>query len=491
MTFALFEGLARFVVRFRVLVAVFWLVVMAVALLALPSLGSEANSDPSLFLSSSAPSVKAADVGTPLLGSTSKSKITIVAARADGPLTQADLAAIAREARLADQVKGVASVKHPRGLAAAGNGSISPDSRALQFSVDVDSSSKDVTALKIVVNALHATFAKAGAPPGLQLHLAGQVASNAANNASGNKATGKIGLYSILFIIVLLLIVLRSPVAALATFVPSLVALLVSERFIAGLGADGLQISSITQTLLVVLILGAGTDYGLFLVYRFREELRAGAEPREAVVHALTRVGESISASAGTVILALLTLLLAGFGLYRRHGRAAGARRGGDAAGRADPAARTAGHVRWRGVPRSRAERPRPRDLPGRRPVGEGDRARCAPPGPGPRLRGADLRRAGPGCARIPDSQPGPLDHSARWIGRSRGQCDPLRVLPADGGQPRAPGPELRRAGVAAPGLAGCRGGQPAVIGAVRRPGWPAERGRHGTEPRHLRRCSF
>jgi RND superfamily putative drug exporter len=319
-TFALFEGLARFVVRFRVLVAVFWLVVMAVALLALPSLGSEANSDPSLFLSSSARSVKAADLGTPLLGSTSKSKITIVAARAGGPLTQADLAAIAREARLADQVKGVASVKHLRGLAAAGNGSISPDSRALQFPVDVDSSNKDVTALKIVVNALHATFAKAGAPPGLQLHLAGQVASNAANNASGNKATGKIGLYSILFIIVLLLIVLRSPVAALATFVPSLVALLVSERFIAGLGADGLQISSITQTLLVVLILGAGTDYGLFLVYRFREELRAGVEPRDAVVHALTRVGESISASAGTVILALLTLLLAGFGLYHDMG---------------------------------------------------------------------------------------------------------------------------------------------------------------------------
>jgi RND superfamily putative drug exporter len=98
------------------------------------------------------------------------------------------------------------------------------------------------------------------------------------------------------------------------------VALLVSQRFIAGLGAHGLQISSVTQTLLVVLILGAGTDYGLFLVYRFREELRAGTEPRAAVVRALTRVGESITASAGTVILALLTLLFAGFGLYHDLG---------------------------------------------------------------------------------------------------------------------------------------------------------------------------
>jgi RND superfamily putative drug exporter len=88
----------------------------------------------------------------------------------------------------------------------------------------------------------------------------------------------------------------------------------VAERFVAALGAHGLQISTVTQTLLIVLILGAGTDYGLFLVYRFREEhAGSGGDP---VVTALTRVGESIIASAGTVIVALLTLLLASFGLY-------------------------------------------------------------------------------------------------------------------------------------------------------------------------------
>jgi RND superfamily putative drug exporter len=316
MTLAFFEGLARLVVRFRVLVVVSWLVIMAAAMLALPGLGSQANSDPSLFLSSSARSVEASALGASLLGRSSTSKITIVAARPAGPLTTADLAAVGREARLAEQVSGVAAVKRVKGLAEAGNGSISPDGRAVQFSVRVDTTAKDVAKLRTVVNALQATFAQAGSSPGLEMHLAGQVATNAANNASGNKATGKIGVYSVLFIVVLLLIVLRSPVAAVVTFVPSLVALLVSQHLIAGLGAAGLQISSVTQTLLVVLILGAGTDYGLFLVYRFREELRAGSEPHAAVVRALTRVGESITASAATVILALLTLLLASFGLY-------------------------------------------------------------------------------------------------------------------------------------------------------------------------------
>ena len=104
------------------------------------------------------------------------------------------------------------------------------------------------------------------------------------------------------------------------TLVPSGLALLISMRVIGGLGSAGLKISGFAQFLLIVLVLGAGTDYGLFLVFRFREELRDGREPREAVVRALARVGESISASAGTVIVALLTLLLASFGLYRDLG---------------------------------------------------------------------------------------------------------------------------------------------------------------------------
>ena len=234
-----------------------------------------------------------------------------MAARSSGPLTTADLAAASREAAWPVR-SAVCSRSGPARSPRTGTPS--------EIDVTVGQDASDVAGLKPVLRHLQATLASAAPPPGLQLHLAGPVATNAASNASGNKATGRIGLFAILFIVVLLLIVLRSPVAALVTFLPSVVALLVSEKFIAGLGAHGLQISSVTQTLLVVLMLGAGTDYGLFLVYRFREERRAGTEPQQAVVRALTRVGESITASAGTVILALLTLLLASFGLYHDLG---------------------------------------------------------------------------------------------------------------------------------------------------------------------------
>jgi putative drug exporter of the RND superfamily len=80
------------------------------------------------------------------------------------------------------------------------------------------------------------------------------------------------------------------------------------------------QVSSLLQLLLVVIVLGAGTDYGLFLIFRMREELRVGRDPKDAVVVSVTRVGESITFSGVTVMAALVSLLLASFGLYKGLG---------------------------------------------------------------------------------------------------------------------------------------------------------------------------
>jgi putative drug exporter of the RND superfamily len=308
-----FETLARFVVRFRWLVVVFWLLVVIVTSATLPSLGSEVNDNNSAFLRSTAPSTKAANLAAPLLGGGAAgrvSEITIIASRA-GQLTGADLVAIGREASLAQGVPNVVSATQL---------GISADGEAAQIRVRVSLSANDITKDKTTVDALQSTFARAGAPAGLQLHLAGQVATQVANQASSNKAGNQVQNFTFLFIIVLLLFVFRSIVAALVTLIPSALALLISFRLIGELGSHGLQISSITQVLLIVLLLGAGTDYGLFLVFRVREELREGHDPHEAVRRSIVRVGESISASAGTVILALLTLLFATFGLYHDLG---------------------------------------------------------------------------------------------------------------------------------------------------------------------------
>jgi uncharacterized membrane protein YdfJ with MMPL/SSD domain len=63
-----FNGLGRFIVRFRFLVVLFWIVLLVVSMRTLPSLGSEVNNNNSQFLPASAPSSLAANLAIPILG---------------------------------------------------------------------------------------------------------------------------------------------------------------------------------------------------------------------------------------------------------------------------------------------------------------------------------------------------------------------------------------------------------------------------------------
>ena len=305
---AVYDRLARLVVRFRWLVLALVIAAVVIVSHAFPSLGSEINNNNSAFLSQSAPSTKAANLAAPLLGGAGRSAQVVILAVRPGGLTAADQSAIAREIAAAKSVPKVQSVRVL---------GVSQDGQAAQLRARIALNGFDVNAASTVVHNLQGTFTRIDAPPGLQLHLAGEVATLVANQASSNRAGKQLQFFSILFIIVLLMFVFRAPLAAIVTLLPSGLALLISMRVIGELGAHGIKISDITQVLLIVLLLGAGTDYGLFLVFRVREELRAGRTPHDAVRHALVRVGESISASAATVILALLTLLFASFGFYQ------------------------------------------------------------------------------------------------------------------------------------------------------------------------------
>ena len=72
----------------------------------------------------------------------------------------------------------------------------------------------------------------------------------------------------------------------------------------------GFKIDQNLTTLLVVVLFGIGTDYVLFLLFRYRERLRAGDGPKTAIAFAVARVGQAITSSALVVLAAFLTLLL-------------------------------------------------------------------------------------------------------------------------------------------------------------------------------------
>ncbi|TMG62815.1 MAG: hypothetical protein E6H86_10285, partial [Chloroflexi bacterium] len=164
-----------------------------------------------------------------------------------------------------------------------------------------------------VVDAIRASFATAQPPAGLSFHLTGPLAQATDAAASAGQTGTNIRVFSVLFVIALLFIVYRSVLAPLVTLLPAVLSLVLAGPVIAEAGRAGLPVSIATQTLLPVLLIGAGTDYGLFLVYRVREEIRRGSAPRDALVIAMGRVGLSIAYSATTVIAALACLVLASF----------------------------------------------------------------------------------------------------------------------------------------------------------------------------------
>jgi RND superfamily putative drug exporter len=113
-------------------------------------------------------------------------------------------------------------------------------------------------------------------------------------------------------VIVILLLTYRSPVLWLLPLTTVFVALTVAQAVIYLLARDaGLVVNAQTAFILTVLVFGAGTDYALLLTARYREELRRHADRHEAMAVALGRAAPAIVASAATVILSLLTLLVA------------------------------------------------------------------------------------------------------------------------------------------------------------------------------------
>jgi putative drug exporter of the RND superfamily len=124
-------------------------------------------------------------------------------------------------------------------------------------------------------------------------------------------------------IVVLMLIIFRSPIAALLPIVVISVVLQVSSHLIATAGKlFGFNVDQSLQTILLIVLYGIGTDYMLFLLFRYRERLRTGADKKAAMAYAVARVGEVITSAAAAVIVAFLVLLLASFGGFGSLGPA-------------------------------------------------------------------------------------------------------------------------------------------------------------------------
>src|SRR5947209_10743876 len=302
-----FRGIGSLAVKFRWFVLVAWIIAAVAVPQALPSLSSVTQGNNANFLPASAPSEHALKLAGPLGGST-LTPVPVVAASAQGALSAADQSWLQK---LEQDLGHVPTVVKVRDLGR------SPDGQAAQLQVLSNvSQGGSGSGLTTLVNDLRAQIAKDRPPSGLSVHLAGAVPINVDQQSKSGNTDNQIQLLSVAFILVLLLLVFRSLLAPFITLIPAFLSVAISGPLVAEAAQHGLKVSPLAQILLIVLVLGAGTDYGLFLVFRVRENLRSGLERKEAVVAAVERVGESITFSAATVVAALLSLLAASFEFY-------------------------------------------------------------------------------------------------------------------------------------------------------------------------------
>jgi RND superfamily putative drug exporter len=162
-------------------------------------------------------------------------------------------------------------------------------------------------------------------PDGLRRVVTGSAVVGHDMNTAANQSIESTTKTTIALVVVILLCVYRSPLLAMIPLLTIALSVVASMKVIALLTeVPGLsfQVINITRVFLVVVLFGAGTDYCLFLIARYREELARGRQRTEALREAIIQVGAALVASAGTVIVGLGMLYFSSFAKIQYTGPA-------------------------------------------------------------------------------------------------------------------------------------------------------------------------
>jgi RND superfamily putative drug exporter len=233
----------------------------------------------------------------------------VVYERASG-LTPGDLAQVTSRVAQLQRIDGVVPARGPRGepLPAQALVQTSKDGRVAQTLLTFNFGKDGWNKLPDVADEIR----RVGAVPGTTLHLAGPGGQAADSAEAFSGLDGRLLISTVLVVVVILLITYRSPTLWLLPVISAGLGLTAAQGVIYLLAKHAdLTVNGQSQGILTVLVFGAGTDYALLLVARYREELRRHDDRHEAMAYALHRAAPAIVASATTVVLAMGCLLVA------------------------------------------------------------------------------------------------------------------------------------------------------------------------------------
>ncbi|MEU0785437.1 MMPL family transporter [Streptomyces sp. NPDC006173] len=184
------------------------------------------------------------------------------------------------------------------------------DPRAAQIYVPITMDAAGWQRIAPAVDSIRDQVGKGG--DGLAVHITGPGGTSADSSKAFEGIDSTLLYAAMTVVIVMLLITFRSPTLLFVPLLGVIVALFTAQALIYLLATHaGLTVNGQSAGILTVLVFGAGTDYALLLVARYREELRRHEDRHEAMARAMNRAGPAVLASGATVVLSMLVLLVA------------------------------------------------------------------------------------------------------------------------------------------------------------------------------------
>ncbi|MGK5691826.1 MMPL family transporter [Streptomyces sp. URMC 128] len=300
------QGVAHLVCgrRAKWLVLVLWVAVVFVMAPLAMKLTDAQDNDASSWLPGSAESTQVLDISQDFRPE--QIPAVVIYAR-DGGLTAGDRAEIAEDVRQLKELRdhGI------RGAETRGPVFDRPDDpRAAQIFVPITMDEKGWERIAPAVDSIRDDVGEGGG--GLAVHITGPGGTSADFAEAFEGIDSTLLFAAMAVVIVMLLITYRSLTLLLVPLISVVCALFTSQALIYLLAEHaGLTVNGQSAGILTVLVFGAGTDYALLLVARYREELRRHEDRHEAMALALHRAGPAVLASGATVVLSMLVLLAA------------------------------------------------------------------------------------------------------------------------------------------------------------------------------------
>lgn len=308
----MFKAFGEFITKYRWYVVGLW-VIAAIAVVSLsPKLADVTSNDQASFLPNSYESIQAQEIAKEYFPQAQGQSAIVVFKDTDGKqLTEADQQKI-MQVVTGINTAGIDKVK----AAVTAPQMVSQDQRYQLAQVQLDGEPQDEALLDAVAE-LRQVLSSEISGTSLSAAVTGSAAIALDTRESSGNAEKIVGIVTVLLILILPTIIFRSPFAALLPLISvSLVFAMSSSLLALSAKLFDFQVSGQLTSLLIVILFGIGTDYILFLLFRYRERLRSGDHTRGAVSFALTRAGEAIFSAALVVCAAFAALFAASLGFF-------------------------------------------------------------------------------------------------------------------------------------------------------------------------------